>query len=211
MIVVSAKGLTPSGCDEITAKVFPSSEMSALWTREWYRSVLVKTAPDLRFARYTFRGLSATGKDGHNGNSVGIFQFRCFASGVRESLHSRGFSPLSGVRGAGSLNIHSPMPLPTGIVSSAAHRSRCFRHRAASSLVTVRIHLVFGSEGSSLSRAGLLMNAEMLPQQRIIRFLVMGLFRAFSNLVSQRRFSALLLHLLVSLWSTIIVLLSGGP
>lgn len=111
----------------------------------------------------------------------------------------------------GSLNIHSPMPLPTGIVSSAAHRSRCFRHRAASSLVTVRIHLVFGSEGSSLSRAGLLMNAEMLPQQRIIRFLVMGLFRAFSNLVSQRRFSALLLHLLVSLWSTIIVLLSGGP
>ena len=82
MIVVSAKGLTPDGCDEITAKVFPSSEMSALWTRDWYRSVLVKTAPDLRFARYTFRGLSATGKDGHNGNSVGIFQFRCFAPGV---------------------------------------------------------------------------------------------------------------------------------
>lgn len=211
MIVVSAKGLSPSGCDEITAKVFPSSEMSALWIRDWYRSVLVKTAPDLRFARYTFRGLSATGKDGHNGNSVGIFQFRCFAPGVRESLHSKAFSSLSGVCGTGLLYIHSPRPLRTGILSSAAHSSRCFRHRSASSLVTVRIHLVFGSDGSSLSSAGLSMNAEMLPQQMIIRLLVMGLFRAFSNLVSQRRFSALLLHLLVSLWSTTIVLLSGGP
>ena len=102
-----------------------------------------------------------------------------------------------------------PAPLGSFGLSSSAQRERFFLHLAASSLDTVRIHFVFGSDEFSRSIDGFSMKSlKVCPcacRSKVIRFRVMGLLRTFSRRVIQRRFLGRLLHLLVSMWSMTIL------
>ena len=135
VILITANGLTGSSAPDLTSTLSSSLPSCATTTEVSLYASRVKTAPELRFCKYSASGCGPSAL-GQLGKAVGVFHRRWRARGVNDCLSGT-------VCGTGGLGWRMPYTLltrasPLGRPSDSAHSWSCRRTLSASSFETDR-------------------------------------------------------------------------